>query len=497
MRSRLLRTKSAALSMAAGLLFGLAAQLQAESQTRHAYAINNVTLIDGNGGKPLRRQSVWVEDGVIKGIGEAGRLALPDYVQQINGRGKFLLPGFIDTNVHASIYGNARRKETVVKYGERNAELVLEFVQRQLKRGVTTVRDSYGSLIPLMQVRDDIAAGKSVGPRMLVAGNIIGWGGPFSLTFSLLKESDLTLFQQKWNDSIAQGVGEETMDMGPEELRKAINEYLDKGPNFLKYGGTSHFGYPSLIGFSPRAQKVIVEEAHKRGLVAETHATSPEALRMAVQAGIDLIQHPEILSRRYPQELIDMIVDKDVICAMRSNTFTGAMWQKHVQRRKAALKALEDAPAPISSAEQRARNGRLGEFYEIERDNAIRLIKAGCRVTIATDNYQGKAPEFRKSPKSIDQEAGIGSLLAIEGLVELGMSEMQAIVAATRNGAIAAKGLAEFGTIEVGKSADLLLLDANPLQDIRNIRKQSMVMAKGKLIDTEKLPQQVIFYTGI
>lgn len=478
-------------------LLGLVTTAQATTKQQHAYAINNVTIIDGNGGKPLRRQSVWVEDGLIKGIGKAGSLQLPDYVRVIDGRGKYLLPGFIDTNVHASIYGNARRKETVVKYGERNDELVLEFVQRQLKRGVTTVRDSYGSLMPLMKVRDDIEAGRSVGPRMLVAGNIIGWGGPFSLTFSLIKESDLTLFQQKWNDSIAQGVGEETMDMGPEELRKAINHYLDKGPNFLKYGGTSHFGYPSLIGFSPRTQKVIVEEAHKRGLVAETHATSPEALRMAVEAGIDLIQHPEILSRRYPQDLIDMIVEKDVICAMRSNTFTGDMWKKHQQRRQAALAALKDAPPVKTSAEQRARNGRLGEFYEIERDNALRLIKAGCRVTIATDNYQGKAPEFRKSPKSIDQEAGIGSLLAIEGLVELGMSEMQAIVAATKNGAIAAKGLAQYGTIELGKSADLLLLDANPLKNISNIRKQSMVMARGKLIQTDKLPQQTIFYTGI
>ncbi|WP_299775246.1 amidohydrolase family protein [uncultured Pseudoteredinibacter sp.] len=489
--------KPVALLAAFCVALTLSWQTQAETKRRHAYAINNVTVIDGNGGSPLKRQSVWVEDGVIKGLGNAGSLSLPDYVRVIDGRGKYLLPGFIDTNVHASIYGNARRKETVVKYGERNDELVLEFVQRQLKRGVTTVRDSYGSLMPLMQVRDDIEAGKAVGPRMLVAGNIIGWGGPFSLTFSLIKESDLTLFQQKWNDSIAQGVGEETMDMGPEELRKAINEYLDKGPNFLKYGGTSHFGYPSLIGFSPRTQKVIVEEAHKRGLVAETHATSPEALRMAVEAGIDLIQHPEILSRRYPQDLIDMIVEKDVICAMRSNTFTGDMWEKHLKRRNAALKALENAPAPLTSAEQRARNGRLGEFYEIERDNAIRLIKAGCRVTIATDNYQGKAPEFRKSPKSIDQEAGIGSLLAIEGLVELGMSEMEAIVAATKNGAIAARSLKQFGTVEVGKSADLLLLDANPLKDIRNIRKQSMVMAKGKVINTEKLPQQVIFYTGV
>ena len=457
--------------------------------------IENVTLIDGNGGKPARGMFVTVEGQRITRIDSRPPSGLPADAMRIAGKGKYLLPGFIDTNVHASVYGNSKRRETAVKYAERNHELVEEFAQRQLKYGVTTVRDSYGSLLPLMQVRDAIARGETVGPRMLVAGNILGWGGPFSLTFSLMKESELTLFQEQWNDSIAQGAGEELMDMGPEELRAAVNAYLDKGPDFIKYGGTSHFFYPALIGFSPRAQQVIVEETHKRGLVAETHATSSEALRLALEAGIDLVQHPEILSAEYPQELIDMMVQNKVICGLRSNTLAGKPWLEHRDRRAAALEELEDAPPPATSAERRRREQRTGHWYEIERRNAERLIEAGCIVTIATDNYQGRAPEFRRMTKPEIQEAGIGSLIAIEGLVELGMSEMQAIVAATRNGAQACRGLQEFGTIEVGKSADMLLLDASPLRDIRNIRRQSMVMARGQVIDTAALPRQRIFFT--
>ena len=64
--------------------------------------------------------------------------------------------------------------------------------------------------------------------------------------------------------------------MTPEELRVAINKYLDKGPDFLKYGGTSHFSQPTFIGFSPAAQKVLVEETHKRGRAVETHSTTIE-----------------------------------------------------------------------------------------------------------------------------------------------------------------------------------------------------------------------------
>jgi imidazolonepropionase-like amidohydrolase len=458
--------------------------------------IENVTLIDGNGGDPQSNRYVTVRSGRITAIENSTPEGLPESTLFISGEAKYLVPGFIDTNVHASVYGNSKRRETAVKYGDRNHELAEEFAQRQLKHGVTTIRDSYGSLLPLIQVRDAIASGEMLGARMLVAGNIIGWGGPFSLTFSLMDESELTLFQELWNDLIAQGAGEELMDMGPGELRVAINAYLDKGPNFIKYGGTSHFRYPSLIGFSPRAQRVIVEETHKRGLVAETHATSPEALRMAVEAGIDFIQHPEILSAAYPDELIQMIVERDIICGLRSNTLSGEPWLKHVAQREQAIRELADAEPAHSSAERRRRAERKGDLYQLQRENAERLIRAGCRVTIATDNYQGDAPEFRREPKPEIQEAGIGSILAIEGLVELGLSPMQALVAATRNGAMACRGLEEFGTLEIGKSADMLLLDANPLDDIRNIRQQNMVMAKGVIIDTASLPRQRIFYTG-
>ena len=95
----------------------------------------------------------------------------------------------------------------------------------------------------------------------------------------------------------------------------------------------------------------------------------------------------------------------------------------------------------------------------------------GAVVTIGTDNYWGPARKFRHKKKLESQEHGLGSIIAIEGLVELGMTPAQAIVAATKTGAVACKALKDFGTLEAGKIADLLLLDADRLADIANIRK--------------------------
>ena len=115
---------------------------------------------------------------------------VPGRARVIDGTGKFVTPGFIDSNVHLSLYGAG---ETIVRYESRNADLVLESAQLQLKHGFTTVRDSYGSLLPLIEIRDAIKRGEAVGPRILAAGNIVGWGGPYSISFSLIRETGLTL----------------------------------------------------------------------------------------------------------------------------------------------------------------------------------------------------------------------------------------------------------------------------------------------------------------
>lgn len=460
-------------------------------------AIVGGTVIDGNGGPPLADAVILVTGSRITAVGPRAEVRIPASATVIDAKGRYVIPGLIDTNVHLSLYGGMRdRYESLVRYQPRQNEIVLEAAQLQLKHGVTTVRDSYGMLIPLTQVRDAIARGEAVGARILAAGNIVGWGGPYSITFSLTPERDLTLFQEQMNDAIAQGAGENLNDMTPEELRVAINRYLDKGPDFLKYGGTSHFSQPTFIGFSPEAQKVMVDETHKRGRVAETHSTTIEGLRLSVLAGIDLIQHPEVLSpKAMPDDLARMIAERKVICSMLVNTITGEAWTKHLKTKEENQKKQQEADKKgpqreRTAAELRRRAAELGADLETRRQNARKLIESAAVVTVGTDNYWGAAAELAREPKPTFQDHGIGTIIAIEGLVELGMTPSQALVAATKNGAIACRRLNDFGTLETGKLADLLILEADPLADIRNIRKLQSVMKEGRRIDVAQLPEK-------
>jgi imidazolonepropionase-like amidohydrolase len=485
-----MRTPAAAALLAA--LYLAAARAQPAT-----LAIVGATVVDGNGGAPLKDATVVVANGTISAVGARATTTIPAGAQTIDAAGKFLVPGFVDTNVHLSLYGGMNdRYETLVRYYDRQPEIVLEAAQTQLKYGVTTVRDSYGMLRPLVAVRDRIAANAAVGPRILAAGNIVGWSGPYSISFSLTRAQGLTLFQEQMNDEIAQGAGEELMEMSPAELARAIDAYIDKGPDFIKYGGTSHFSEPTFIGFSPEAQRTIVERAHARGRMVETHATSPEGLRIALEAGIDGIQHPEMVDgKELPADLIRRIVERKTVCSMLVNTITGEAWEKHLKDRSEAEKKQEEAdkktpPRPRTSFEERQRANDLGIGLDVRRANAQRLIHAGALVTVGTDNYWAAASELSRTPKPQNQDHGIGTIIGIEGLVELGMSPAQAIGAATKNGAIAARSAAESGTIEAGKRADLLLLDADPLADIHNIRKISAIYVQGHAVDRRGLPER-------
>ena len=501
MPASLMRRTLACLLVAVICGFALASQRAVSAQGSSAVvAIVGATVIDGNGGAPMPNATIVMNNRRITAIGAKGSVTVPQGATVIDGTGKYVTPGFIDTNVHISMYANL---ETLARYLPRATEVVVEGAQLELKYGITTVRDSYGELPTLMKVRDMVARGDVVGPRMLVAGNIVGWGGPFTITFAQMKDSGLSPFQEQVNDLIAQGAGEELMDLTPAELRVAINKYLDKGPDFVKYGGTSHWNNPVFIGFSLDAQKALIEEVHKRNLMTDTHSTSIEGLKLSILAGVDVIQHPEVLDpREMPDELVQMIRERKIIGSMLVNQITGDAWKRHLKTKESNQKKQAEAAADADAdhtktktlAERRQEDRDLGLAIEMRRRNAEKLVRAGVILTPGTDNYIGTAPEFRREKKQVWTEPGMGTITAIEGYVELGMTTLQAITAGTKNGAIACKLQKDLGTIEVGKFADVVVLDADPVADIHNIRKINRIVRDGRVIDPGTLPTSPVWY---
>ena len=186
---------------------------------------------------------------------------------------------------------------------------------------------------------------------------------------------------------------------------------------------------------------------------------------------------------------------------MLVNQITGAAWKRHLKQKEerekkkaeAIQEGTETAGKAKTLAERRAEARDLGTATEMRRLNAQKLVRAGAILTPGTDNYVGTAPEFRRAPKPAWTEPGLGTIAAIEGYVELGMTPMQAITAGTRNGAIACKMQKDLGTVEVGKIGDLLVLDADPLGSIANIRKLRTIVKEGRVIDPNSLPTNPIW----
>ncbi|PYQ96714.1 MAG: hypothetical protein DMF97_15000, partial [Acidobacteria bacterium] len=150
---------------------------------------------------------------------------------------------------------------------------------------------------------------------------------------------------------------------------------------------------------SADAQKAIVEETHKRNRFAETHSTSIEGLRVSLAAGIDGIQHPEVLDGRdVPADLVQTMRERGVICSMLASTIAGQAWQRHLKARDEAAKKRADAEKESrglkhgkTTAERRKDDADSGAGLESRRRNAQALIRGGCTVTPGTDSYWAAA----------------------------------------------------------------------------------------------------------
>ena len=383
-------------------------------------AITGATLIDGNGGAPLPNAVALIEGDDIVNVGDAQSAPIPDGAEVIEARGMTLMPGLIDTHDHLASFSYEIASRWGITEPRSTRHLRIASALRQtLDTGYTTVRDAGGLDAGFGLAVDE---GLVPGPRLLVAlGFITPTGGMGD------RVSPLGYRPPEGEDSgLPWGVAD-----GPDAMRAKVREMVGAGATVIKTATTG--GASSAAGLGPknvlfeRAElEALVDEAHKRDRRVMCHALGGEGLRMAVEVGVDSIEHGTYLDE--DPELLDMMAEKG-ICF----TPTFSVYTFHAAR---------------GTPHGRARTLALREHHVRSLQMAM---ERGVTVTAGTD--EGGWEHGNNAHE-------------LSCLVEAGMTPMQAVVAATSDAA-ACVGLGrEIGSVEPGKKADLILVDGNPLQDV-------------------------------
>ena len=384
-------------------------------------AITGATLIDGTGSAPLPDAVVLIEGSDIADVGSAQAVRIPDDAELIEAPGMTLMPGLIDTHDHLASFGYDIASRWGITEPRSTRHLRIASVLRQtLETGYTTVRDAGGLAAGF---RIGVDEGLVPGPRLLVAlGFITPTGGMADSV------SPLGYRPPAGEDSgLPWGVAD-----GPEAMRAKVREMVGAGADVIKTATTG--GASSAAGLGPKDAlfereelEALVDEAHKRDRRVMCHALGGEGLRMAVEVGVDSIEHGSYLSE--DPELLHMMAEKGICFTPTFGvyTFHATRGTPHGRARASALR------------EHHVRSVRMAMEY-------------GVTVSAGTD--EGGWEHGNNAHE-------------ISCLVEAGMTPMQAIVAATGDAADCIGLGGEIGSIEAGKKADVILVDGNPLEDVK------------------------------
>ena len=470
----------------------LSAASHAESER---IALVGGTVIPATGEPPLVGATILISDGRISEIGVD--VVIPSDHERIDVSGKWITPGLIDSNVHLILL---TIPEFFIKYEDRLTDIAIQSAQVGLKYGLTTMPDTWGPLKPLLEARDRINSGEFVGSRVLVAGNIIGTGGPFSAYFMGSWPVDgLTLryggwvhpdVQRRINALWEDDVGPAMLAMTPDEAAETLRKYIDKGVDFVKVGVSGHgIGPVEPLLFSPAVLHAMREEVRRAGIPFSTHTFSVESLRLAVELEPDLLMHPNVMSvpfryasppqREAIEALIKTIADQEIYSGLM------AVPEKYKTSQYEEWDAHEHADQPrLNKIMVNRQLGLMHSSFEERVADTKVWLDAGVRYTLATD----QGPDTTELGPVAWSRLGRAHFGRMVGLQDAGATPMDILIAATRNGA-EAYGLGDdLGTIEVGKLADLLVISEDPMTDIGNLRHIEMVIKEGQIIDRDALP---------
>ena len=407
-------------------------------------ALKGGMIIDGTGNEPIKDGTLIVEDGKIVGI--YGKGASSDGRQRdeetIDVGGKFIMPGLIDVHTHFFCCDAANLNFMEILITTPVALKVLKAIrplQRLLEMGITTVRVSGdGNDFMDVALRDAINLGYIQGPRILASGYHLTIPGGHGYHLPHWIDSPLAIAVRC---------------SGPEDFRRAAREQLARGVDSVKLiatRGVTTMGEPGSPQLTIDEMRVAIEEAHKRNKLAEAHALGAEGIKNAIRAGIDSIAHGVFID----EEGADMMAEKGIPLAP-----TLSIGHAIVER------GLREGDPPFVFEKCKELVGRWERQFD-------RIRKRGVKMVLGTD---------AECPFNLHGN----NAFELELFVRYGMSEMEAIVAATKHAAETLHIADSVGTLETGKLADLVVLDENPLKDISVLRQKEkirMVLKEGKVV---------------
>ena len=389
------------------------------------------TVVDLDGDSPIENAVIVVEGERIAAIGAAGSVEIPEGAEQVDASGTWLIPGLMNMHVHLGLILPGKMKAEL--YNESEAALALRMAanaRETLLAGITTIRlpgDTAHADLALMRA---INKGQANGPRIFSAGEAL----------------TITAGHGSTKD------GKTNYD-GPDELVKAARTQISAGAKWIKIlisGGISTDGGGLAEALmTPEEIHAVIDAAHRFGVKVTAHSGSPAATNIAVDAGLDCVEHGYFLDRPTLKKMKEhgtWLVPTIVVTAPATEPFFVALGSPpwYLERRNSAGKAHWKA---LQMA-----------------------IEEGVNIALGTDQLPH---EPNDGTTATAREA--------QYYVEAGMTPLEALRSATIETARLLEAEDEIGSIEEGKYADIVAVDKDPTKDIKALRNILLVMKGGKV----------------